>query len=378
MPVAEYDVIVVGAGILGVAHAYAAARRGLRVAVFDRSGQAAGASVRNFGMVWPIGQPAGRMHQLAMRSRELWWEALTAARLPFQNTGSLHLAYHADEEAVAREFAEAGPGLGYECRWRDASEVLELSPAACPEGLRGALWSPVELTVDPRVVLRRLPEFLSITYGVEFHFATAVQAVEAPVVMAGAAEYRASTVIVCSGDDFETLFPRQFAATGITRCKLQMLRTVPQPPGWRLGPSLAGGLTLRFYPSFSICSSLAAVRQRVARDLPEYDRWQIHVMASETADGAVTLGDSHEYGLAVDIFDRAEIDELILTYARRFLRLPDGTIAQRWHGVYAKHPEKAFVRMTPARQVRVVTAAGGSGMTLSFGLAEETIGDLAG
>lgn len=368
-----YDVGIVGAGTLGLAHAYAAARRGLRVVVFEKSPAACGASVRNFGMIWPIGQPAGRMHALAVRSRELWLQVLGAAQLPFRDTGSLHLAYHADEEAVAREFAAGGPALGFACEWRSGPEVLACSAAVRPEGLRGALWSATELTVDPRLILNRLPGFLTDQYGVEFHFSTAVQAVEPPVVKAGSTEWRAETVIVCGGDDFETLFPVHFAASGITRCKLQMLRTAPQPAGWQLGPSLAGGLTMRFYPSFGMCPSLPALRRRIAAEMPEYDRWQIHVMASQTADGAVTLGDSHEYGLAVDIFNRTEIDDLILKYARGFLQLPEPAIAQRWYGVYAKHPEQPLVRIAPAPRVQVVTAAGGSGMTLSFGIAEETI-----
>jgi len=50
-------------------------------------------------------------------------------------------------------------------------------------------------------------------------------------------------------------------------------------------------------------------------------------------------------------------------------------IAERWYGVYAKHPESAFVSLTPAENVHVVTAAGGAGMTLSFGLAERTINE---
>src|SRR5580704_8992875 len=77
------DVAIIGAGILGIAHASVLARRGLSVVVFERSPQAAGASVRNFGMIWPIGQPAGGMHAMALRSRELWLEILEAARLPY-------------------------------------------------------------------------------------------------------------------------------------------------------------------------------------------------------------------------------------------------------------------------------------------------------
>ncbi|WP_134819783.1 FAD-dependent oxidoreductase, partial [Bordetella pertussis] len=40
-----YDVVVVGAGMLGIAHAWAAARRGLSVAVVERSQRAHGATI---------------------------------------------------------------------------------------------------------------------------------------------------------------------------------------------------------------------------------------------------------------------------------------------------------------------------------------------
>src|SRR5262245_51751837 len=110
----SFDDAVVGAGIIGLAHAYHLARAGRRVAVFERSPRAQGASVRNFGMLWPIGQPPGAMLQLALRSRALWLEMLRDAGLWHDRVGSLHLAYHDDEAAVLREFAGTSVEEGYD------------------------------------------------------------------------------------------------------------------------------------------------------------------------------------------------------------------------------------------------------------------------
>ena len=368
-------VAVIGGGILGLAHAYVAARRGHRVVLCERGRAATGASIRNFGMIWPIGQPSGTMHQMALRSREIWLEVLQAARLPYLPTGSLHVAYHDDESEVLREFAEIAPRAGYECEWLDASAVLERSQAVLPNGLKGGLWSATEFTVDPRLVVSRLPEYLR-ELGVAVHFGEVVTHIEPPWIETGAGSHEADITIVCSGDDFETLFPDVFRASRITRCKLQMMRTAPQPGGWHLGPALAAGLTLRFYKAFQMCTALAKLKERVAREKPEYEKYLIHVLVSETADGAITLGDSHEYSACVDIFDKSEIDELILREAETFLRVPDFRVAERWHGVYSIHPEKPFFEAEPDAGIHIVTAPGGSGMTLSFGLAERTIAGL--
>jgi FAD dependent oxidoreductase TIGR03364 len=370
------DIAIVGAGILGIAHAYAMARRGRSVVVFERSPQAAGASVRNFGMIWPVGQPAGRQHEMALRSRELWLEILEAAHLPYFPTGSLHVVYREDEAAVAQEFCDVGPQLGYQCSWLDRDAVVAHSNAVRPTGLLGAIWSPGEITVDPRVTLACLPGFLTEKFGVRFRVGVAVHNIDLPVIEAGGEKWEVQAAIVCTGDDFESLYPAMFRDSGMTRCKLQMMRTRPQPEGWQLGPALAAGLTLRFYESFQVCGTLRALKERIAAETPEYDRWGIHVLVSQTAGRELTIGDSHEYGAAVDPFDRAEIDDLVLQYARGFLQAPNLEIAQHWHGVYAKHSERPFVWLSPATNVRVITATGGSGMTLSFGIAEQTVQEM--
>ncbi len=175
------DIAVVGGGILGLAHAFVLARSHKRVVLFERGRSATGASVRNFGMIWPIGQPAGEMHQMALRSRELWFEALNATRLSFRPTGSLHVAHHPDEAEVLREFAEIGPPAGYECCWLNTAEASRRSQALESENLQGALWSGTEMTVDPRDFAAAFGAYLRET-GVECRYGSAVKKIELPVV----------------------------------------------------------------------------------------------------------------------------------------------------------------------------------------------------
>ena len=52
----RFDLLVVGGGIVGLAHALLAARAGLHVGVLDRDARANGASVRTFGFITVTGQ----------------------------------------------------------------------------------------------------------------------------------------------------------------------------------------------------------------------------------------------------------------------------------------------------------------------------------
>src|SRR5262245_59498477 len=290
MELRHADVAVVGGGIVGLALAYATARRGYKVVLFERTKPAVGASIRNFGLIWPIGQPAGPMFQRALRSREIWRVISREAGFWCAASGSLHLAYHADESDVLVEYIETTPEAQAFCTLLDPAAVARKSAVVKQESLRCALWSPTELNIDPRQAIHGLPGWLERTYGVEVRFGTPVLGIALPIVETPNERWAVDRAFVCSGPDFETLYPREFAATGITRCKLQMLRTVPQPDGWQLGPCLAAGLTLLHYGAFAHCASLAALRERIARELPFYVEHHIHVLLSQTALGELTIG----------------------------------------------------------------------------------------
>src|SRR5580704_13496875 len=141
--------IVIGAGIAGLATARALAERGFIVKVFERNEKAVGASIRNFGMIWPIGQPSGLLLDRAMRSRAIWKQCCTEAGIWFDECGSLLNVYREDELAVIEEFVAANKN------YRDhmvlsAAETLKKSAATNPRGLLASLWSPSEIIVDPR------------------------------------------------------------------------------------------------------------------------------------------------------------------------------------------------------------------------------------
>ena len=194
------DVAVVGAGIVGLAHALAAAKRGFKVIVFERDEWAVGASIRNFGLVWPVGQPAGPLYERALRSREIWREVAAGAGFWCADTGSLHLAHNRDEMDVLEEFVETTPAAREQgCELLSPEAVAGKSAAARRDGLLGALWSPTELNVDPRQAIPSIAATLEREYGVEFRFGTAVSGISAPSVETTAGRWRADRVFVCGG-----------------------------------------------------------------------------------------------------------------------------------------------------------------------------------
>lgn len=364
--------LVIGAGIVGLATARALAVRGYKVVVIERSSQAVGASIRNFGMVWPIGQPVGRLYERALLSRSIWKEVLQGANCWFSEQGSLHMAYQPDELEVLQQFVEASPDRPV--RFLSPEETLKKSPAVNGNGLLGSLFSEDEVIVDPRQAIASIPGYLTERYGVTFEWDTAATQIEGTTVVAGGKKWSADEVFVCSGADFETLYPELFASSPLTKCKLQMLRFESQPNDWRIGPALCGGLSLIHYDAFKAASALPHLKARYEREFSEYLKWGIHVMASQNGLGEITIGDSHEYGLTFDPFDREVLNTMILDYLKTFALFPSPRIAQTWHGIYSKMTNGTTeIVLKPTSGVTIINGLGGAGMTLSFGLCDEVV-----
>jgi FAD dependent oxidoreductase TIGR03364 len=248
-----------------------------------------------------------------------------------------------------------------------------MSPNVIPDNLLGALYSEKEVNVNPKTAIHAISNWLAEKDGVIIHSGEKVLDVEPGIIETSNTTYRADKILVCSGSDFQSLFPEVFGDSPLIKSKLQMLRTKPQGVDFKLGPVLCGGLTLRHYASFAQCESLQVYKDRISTEFPEFDEWGIHVMVSQNEHNEMIIGDSHEYGFTFDPFDKSEINELILDYMKGFVNIPKLDMLETWHGVYAKNPQGTEYVVEPSNGIKIITGFGGAGMTFSFGYAFEEV-----
>lgn len=368
--------IVVGAGIVGLATARALAFNGYKVTVIERSDKAVGASIRNFGMLWPIGQPDGKLYNRAMRSRSIWKEIAAATNIWQEEAGSLHVAHHADEWEVLQELQSNFSAAGRPVQLMNKEAITQKFPVVNGTGLLGGLHSATEMIVDPREAIAKIPIYLKEQHQVQFIWGKAVTNVETGMLWMGEEHVEADVICVCSGADFESLFPEQFAALDITKCKLQMMRFTDNSSD-RINTALCGGLSLIHYNSFKVAPSLPKLIERYQNEMKPYLDNGIHVMVAQNESGEFTVGDSHEYANTFDPFDKASINKMIIDYLKQFARCENWQLTQTWNGIYPKMSNgKSDVFLNPLSGVFILNGIGGAGMTMSFGFAEEKINSI--
>ncbi|MFZ1988241.1 MAG: FAD-dependent oxidoreductase [Alphaproteobacteria bacterium] len=108
-----FDLAVVGGGVIGLAHAYMAAKAGKRVAVIEKDIRADGASIRNFGFITVTGQERGDSWRLARRTRDVWADVAPKMDLRIEHHGLYLAARSAEAVAVIEAFlaTEMGEGI---------------------------------------------------------------------------------------------------------------------------------------------------------------------------------------------------------------------------------------------------------------------------
>ncbi len=362
------DLIVVGAGIVGLAHAWAAVQRGWRVLVLERDAQAVGASVRNFGFITVTGQGAGTTWERARRSREVWAQLAPQAGIDVIHQGLWVLARRPAAWDVLQAFAKTEMGLG--CTLHAASAApswLNRSNA------QGALYSPHELRVESRTAIPQLAAWLAEQHGVQFAFGEEVLERSAGGVITNRRSWLAPRVVVCPGTGLQGM-ARQWLVDypQLRLTRLQMLRWQPQQP-LQMDAALMSDLSLVRYAGYAALPEAKALRQQLQAECPEMLAAGIHLIAVQSADGSLVIGDSHHDDTAATPFGSEAVDELVLRELRACLLQPRGQVLERWIGHYPIGLAQDALIEEPDAATRLVLITSGTGASTAFAIAEEVI-----
>lgn len=370
----RYDLAVVGAGIVGLAHALMAARRGMKVVVVDRDAGANGASVRNFGFVTVTGQQHGECWRRARRSRDVWAEIAGPAGIEVAQRGLAVAARYAESLPVLEAFLETEMGEG--CMLQTLDEARKTVPRL-RDNVRAVLRSPHELRVESRDAIPQLAAYLERDHGVAFLRRAQVQGIALPAIETSAGTVRAEAAVVCPGDDFLSLYPERIAAYGLTRCKLHMMRLKP-PAGAALGTAVMSDLGLVRYLGYAELPQAAALKARLERERADALEAGVHLIAVQSSDGSLVVGDSHHYGWTPEPFASEAVDRLILDEFDNVLDMGAYEVTERWTGIYASASDRLMLVDAPEDRVRLVIVTSGTGASTAFGIAEEVIDGMFG
>jgi FAD dependent oxidoreductase TIGR03364 len=370
------QLLIIGAGILGLSHAYAAAKRGLKVKVFERSATPLGASVRNFGQALVTGQPPGPMLDLARESHDIWGQWAQLAGIQLKRNGSYLFARTEAEEHLLEAFcAGRAQEHGYRVELLQGAALQDLYGGQFAHH-RAALHGLDDQQLYSREAIPALINYLGRELNVEFHFSTLVRDIEPGQVHTSAGSFRGEQIIVCSGHDYQTLLAEQIAELNPQICRLQMLRARPAVD-LNLQHALLTGLSCVHYGAFADLPEAAPVQAEILRDVPHLHENGIHLLISPTPYGELIIGDSHHYGSDPSPFNAEQVDNWMIQLAEHTLGCKI-QVVERWQGVYGSRGPGPFSFLRAAPGVSAALMHTGVGMSVGPAMAERNITELWG
>ncbi len=140
----SYDVVIVGAGSVGVPAALAMAQAGVKVLVVDQfASQGQGSNKAAIGGIRATHSDPAKI-RLCMRSLEIVssWREIYGHNVEWTRGGYTFVAYREKEERLLKELLKVQQAYGLNIDWHDRDAFREIVPAINPEGLVGGTYSP--------------------------------------------------------------------------------------------------------------------------------------------------------------------------------------------------------------------------------------------
>jgi len=167
----SYDVIVVGAGSVGLPSAYYLAGEGLRVCVIEKGpsvGQ--GQNKAAIGGARATHSDPAKI-RLCQESLKVFssWKQEHGVDVGWKKGGYCFPVYRESDEKTLKDILPLQKGFGLNINWRDADEIRKIIPGVNPNGLRGGTYSPDDGQVSPLLVASSYYS-LCVAKGVRFAF----------------------------------------------------------------------------------------------------------------------------------------------------------------------------------------------------------------
>ncbi|GLU42998.1 TIGR03364 family FAD-dependent oxidoreductase [Allomuricauda sp. NBRC 101325] len=376
----RYDAVIIGGGILGTFHAYHAMELGLKVCLVEKDNYAKGATTQNFGQVVPSGMNS-KWQKFGRESLRIYKEIQSQFDISIRQNGSVYLASNEEEERLLVELRGINNGNDYASKMLTKKECLDKYPGLRKDYVMAGLYFPEEVTVEPRIMIHKLQEYLVAQKGLEIKFNFPVVSCDSQgewvsVQNSKKEEVFGKKVIICNGSDFKNLYPDMFASSDLEVSKLQMMQTKPQE-NYNLKGSILTGWSIRRYEAFHECPSFAQIKANESEDSLQ-KKWGVHILFKQAMDGSIILGDSHQYADASNKEDLGydldmDIDNFMIAEAQKIFDLPTYQIQNRWYGMYSQCKNSDIFQKTIDNNIHIVTGIGGKGMTGSAGFSKKNI-----
>ncbi|RXK46794.1 TIGR03364 family FAD-dependent oxidoreductase [Aquirufa rosea] len=375
----KYDLIIVGAGIIGTFCAYHALKKGKSVLLLEKDSQPFEASFRNFGQAVPSGQSLNHWFDYGRKSLKIYRDIQDYTDISMVKNGSWYYASDDQEMTLLEEMHQLFIERDYPNKLFSAEACLMENPMLKKEYVKGGLYFPDEASLNPLVMVHRVREYLIQYMGLHYLPLYSVISVEkkrgiAKIQSANGQVFWADKIIIANGRDTQFLFPEVYTQAELKICKLQMMRLKSQKR--TLKANILTGLSIRRYESFHFCPSYARIQANAEQQ--KLQDQGIHILFKQADDGSIILGDSHSYApvhqqaqLGFEI--STEINEMMLLEAKKILELESWEVESTWAGFYLQANKSDIFTKMLDDVIHIITGIGGKGMTTSPGFTADYI-----
>jgi sarcosine oxidase subunit beta len=201
----EYDIIIIGAGSIGVPTALATAKSGLKTLVLDSFPSVAqGDNKHAIGGIRATHSLKSKI-RLCQRSIEIFasWKELFGDDIWWEQGGYCFLAFTKEHEQMLKNTAQQQKEYGLNIDYVDSAKIKELVPGINDENLRGGTFSPEDGSSSPLLALhafyRKSKEFGAVYNFNEEVVGITMKNETITGLKTNKAKYKAQTVINAAG-----------------------------------------------------------------------------------------------------------------------------------------------------------------------------------